>query len=184
MVVQGGVSKLVTNPLVKKPQTGAGLNVPMGISFSTNLEDRSGGPSGNGPVLQSPVTELVEEAATANDVDPSFFRETFGRRQIQDRGSEATFGDALKELGKLPLLPQVKAPVRDSWANVVKGGGLGPKPRQSLNLEYIAPTNPEESLLQLCCVSSLAPAVYSCWCFGFGGTGFLVDLLQLLAYGA
>ncbi|KAL6991643.1 hypothetical protein U1Q18_009754, partial [Sarracenia purpurea var. burkii] len=107
---------------VKKPQTDAGLDEPMGISYSTNLEERSRGPSGNGLVLQSPVTELVEESINANVVD---------------------FGDALKVLGKLPHLPEVKAPVRHSWANVVKGGGPGSKPRQIPNLEYIAPTNPE-----------------------------------------
>ncbi|KAL6991821.1 hypothetical protein U1Q18_009932, partial [Sarracenia purpurea var. burkii] len=56
----------------------------------------------------------------------------------ETRGIDATSGDAPKVLG-----PEVKAPVWHSWANVVKGGGPGPKPRQIPNLEYIAPTNLE-----------------------------------------
>ncbi|KAL6955894.1 hypothetical protein U1Q18_047379, partial [Sarracenia purpurea var. burkii] len=38
---------------------------------------------------------------------------------------------------------EVKAPERHSWANIVKGGEPGPKPRQTPNLEFIAPKNPE-----------------------------------------
>ncbi|KAL6961796.1 hypothetical protein U1Q18_045596 [Sarracenia purpurea var. burkii] len=40
---------------------------------------------------------------------------------------------------------EVKAPERHSWANIVKGEEHGPMSRQTPNLEFIAPKNPEES---------------------------------------